>query len=124
MRAKKKNILIFIAVLVFAFNYDVLMHIYPEAETNREQFIDYYYAKEKTNEFLYVLMFYILFMYVESKLFSAIAVFGLTISFCSMLDKVFFSNYDYITTDIVVALMALILSIKVYKNGEITTRCK
>ena len=126
----KKTILLVITILLFALGHEMLIVFYPEANSeanitlNYDEFIvkyeafnRYYYAKEILNEAIFTLMFFIIFMFIKCRVFSSIAVFGFTLAFCSFLDKAIFSNYGYLISDIVVVLIALVLSIKVYKNG-------
>jgi len=118
---KNKNILIILTTLTFIFSHEMLEFIYPNARNDYEVFLKYYYAKEIVNELLFTLLFFTLFICVKQRLFSSISIFAFMLTFSSFLDKAFLNNYDYLYTDIIIIVIATLLSIKVYKWREYHT---
>jgi hypothetical protein len=55
-----KKYLILLAVLIFAFNSEVLNIFYPQASADYDVFLEFYYTKDKVNEF-YLPCFFLLF---------------------------------------------------------------
>lgn len=117
------KVLSFIAVLLFCFGGHVLIRVYPELDSDYDVFLDYYYAKERLNEVLIALLFFIGFISTKG-LIKSVLFFGFFVSFASMVDKVFLDNYDLMYSDIVVLVVALLLSYKVYRNDKHPTRSK
>lgn len=113
-----KNAALLIAVLFFVFGYEMLVLLYPDAKTDYNEFLKYYYAKERINEIVFTLLFYVAFKLIYHRVFKAVCMFGLTVAFSSMIDKVFLNNYQYLITDIVIVIVAFRLSYKVYKHGK------
>jgi hypothetical protein len=113
-----KNILIIIAILLFCFTTLGLTLIYPNVETDYYEFLDYYYTEQRLNEVLVCLLFFVIIIVSENRLLRALSTLGFTLTFSSMVDKVFFSNYDYLYSDAIIVLVSLYLSYKTYKNGK------
>jgi len=109
-----RTFLVIISILIFVLNVPLLKLAYPTAETDYSVFIDVYYAKEKINEVLISLLFLIAFLSDGNRLIKAICTFGFTITFSSMIDKVFLQNFNYLYSDIIIVIFALTLSIKIY----------
>ena len=100
----------------------MLLIIYEDLETDYNVFLEYYYAKERVNEFLISLMFFIALLQSESRWAKSFSVFGFTVAFSSMIDKVFLENYDYLYSDIIILVLAVYLAYKTFKNGENPSR--
>lgn len=119
-----KNALIIVAILLFCFTTLVLKLIYPNVETDYVEFLEYYYTEQRLNEVLVSVLFFVLFMVVENRFSKALSIFGFTLTFSSMIDKVFFENYNYLYSDLVILLFSFCLSFKIYKNGKNPSRNK
>jgi uncharacterized membrane protein len=108
-----KKYLILLAVLIFAFNSEVLNIFYPQASADYDVFLEFYFTKDKVNEFLFALLFFIVFL-ATKKITRVFACFGFVISFSSMVDKALLGLFDYLITDVVVLIFATVLSYIVY----------
>lgn len=109
-----RTFLVIIAILIFVLNVPILKTVYPQASIDYDVFVAFYYAKERTNEVLICLLFLIAFLSDGGRLIKAICMFGFTITFSSMIDKVFLQNFNYLYSDIIIVILALTLSIKIY----------
>lgn len=115
------KILASLLVVLFCFGGHVLIAIYPDLETDYDVFLKYYYARERLNEVMMCLLFFV--AYINTiKLAKAILFFGFSLAFASVIDKVFLDNYKLLYSDIVIIGLALLLSYRVYKNGKNTSR--
>ncbi|GAB4160810.1 MAG: hypothetical protein Tsb0033_17260 [Winogradskyella sp.] len=122
VRKHIKELILSTCVLIFMFQFEVLMYIYKDAKTDYNVFLDYYYTKERVNEFLYTLMFFVLFLYSKKRINKAITVFGFVMTSSSMVDKILLNNYGYMYSDIVILCIAAFVSVKIYYNGKNTAR--
>lgn len=108
-------------VVLFCFGGHVLIAVYPDLETDYDVFLKYYYTRERLNEVMMCLLFFV--AYINTfKLAKAILFFGFSLAFASVIDKVFLDNYKLLYSDIVIIGLALLLSYRVYKNGKNTSR--
>ena len=119
-----KNILTISAIILFCFTTFGLLIIYPNAKTDYDEFLSYYYAEQRLNEVLVSLLFLVLFMVANNRLLKALSILGFTLTFSSMLDKLFFANYGYLYSDLIIIIVSIYLSLKTYLNGENPTRTK
>ena len=119
-----KNTLTITAILLFCFTVFGLLIIYPNAETDYDQFLSFYYLEQRLNEVLVSILFLVIFLACNNRCLRALSIFGFTLTFSSLIDKVFFLNFDYLYSDIIIVGAAFYLSYKTYTNGENTPRFK
>ena len=119
-----KKFLLIIAVLIFCFQSEVLAIIYKGHDVDYDVFLEYYYAKERVNELLISVLFLLAVLFTKLKINKSIAVFGFTVTFSSMVDKILLGNFDYLYSDIFIICFALYLSLRIYygKNPSGTKR--
>jgi hypothetical protein len=110
-----KTVILIISILMFISMTNILKIIYPEAEDVYAEFLKYYYLEERLNEVLFCLLF--LYAFLKSKgIRKGFACFGFVVTFASVVDKVFFGIYDYLSTDIIILIFASILGYFAYKR--------
>ena len=117
-----KNILTITAILLFCFTVFGLLIIYPNAETDYNEFLSFYYLEQRLNEVLVSILFLVIFLACNNRFLRSLSIFGFTVTFSSLIDKVFFLNFDYLYTDIIIIATAFYLSYITYKNGKNTPR--
>jgi hypothetical protein len=108
----KNFILAFILLALYLGNSRVLGLIYPNL-SDYSQFIEHYYARLKIYEVMFCL-FFLLGMWNTERLAKAFCTFGFISCFASCFDKLILNIHQYLLTDILVVLFALIVSIRVY----------
>lgn len=119
-----RNILTISAILLFCFTTFGLLIIYPNAETDYNEFLNYYYAEQRLNEVLVSLLFFVLLIVSNNRLLKALSILGFTLTFSSMLDKLLFANYGYLYSDLIIIIVSICLSLKIYINGKNPSRIK
>ena len=92
--------------------------------TDYSEFVKYYYARERVSELLISLLFLIIVLEGKGRLFKAVAIFGFTVSFSSMIDKLFLQNFGYLYSDIIIMTLAFYLAFKTYRNESNPSRTK
>jgi hypothetical protein len=113
-----KNILTISAIVLFCSTTFGLLLIYPNAATDYNEFLSYYYAEQRLNEVLVSLLFLVLFIVANNRLLKSLSILGFSLAFSSMLDKLFFANYGYLYSDVIIIIVSIYLSLKTYLNGE------
>lgn len=104
-----------ICILMFLSMTNVLKVIYPDAETVYSEFLKYYYLEERLNEVLFCLLF--LYAFLKSTgIRKGFACFGFVVTFASVVDKVFFGIYYYLSTDILILIFAAVIGYVAYKR--------
>lgn len=110
------RLIILIIVMIYILNYPVLSRVFPDLETDYGQFLMFY----RTRNILYELMFFWSFLLVyrvSERSIKAMATFGMVLTSGSLIDKAVFHISEYLMSDIILLIIALIASIKVYKEN-------
>ncbi len=110
-----RKVLIVLCCFIFVANSEVLSLLYPATETEWDEFVKYYYAKDIVNEVLFMLLF--LFATLQSKGFlKGVSMFGFVVTFASVVDKAFLGVFEYLYSDIFILLFALLIGYYYYKK--------
>jgi hypothetical protein len=109
-----KNIISLIAVaLMFCLGQLTLSYFFPNRVSDFEVWERYFVAKDALYDLMFFLVFLIVFWNTQ-KLSKAIAAFLVIVSGGSFIDKVIFNLNMYLWSDIVLIVVALILSVHLY----------
>lgn len=97
----------------YMLNSPILQMVYPKVSEDYYQYVAFVAARAKVYECMFFLFFWLLF--VESKrMVKSIAAFGMIVTAGSVVDKLFFGFYDYLYSDYILVVVAIIISIRVY----------
>lgn len=100
--------------VVYLANYKVLLMIYPLAETDYYEFRKFYYERNKVYEFMFTGFFLVSFLDSKNRLSKSVACFFMTLTCGSFIDKTIFGISKYLWSDLILVLVAFIISIYVY----------
>lgn len=114
--AKTIRTTILIACLIlFIGMSNFLLWLYPDAGEVHSEFLKHYYLEERLNEILFCLLF--LYAFLNSTgIRKGLACFGFVVTFSSVVDKVFFGVYHYLSTDIIILAFASVLGYLAFKR--------
>lgn len=112
-----RNIAVLI-ILVVAFYITELTLTYflPLAKTDFDVWLKYFIAKDAVYDAMFFLLFLLVFWMARTKGEKAVSAFAVIVSGGSFVDKVIFSLNQYLTSDVILTLMALAVSISIYRR--------
>src|SRR5690606_1951183 len=108
-----RTIILVLAILLFLGMTNIVNFIYPNSATIYDEFTKAYYLEERLEEVFAMLLFLYCFL-KSTQIRKGLACFGFTIVFASMVDKLFFNEYHYLSTDIIILIFASILGFVAY----------
>jgi hypothetical protein len=125
MEKTLRTILLIICLILFIGMSNFLLWLYPNAQYQINgvinpdyeyaEFLKHYYLEERLNEVLFCLLF--LYAFLKSTgIRKGLACFGFVVTFASVVDKVFFGIYHYLSTDILMLIFASIIGYVAYKR--------
>ena len=104
-----KWVLGIILVVMYVGNYPLISFLYPQWESDYDQFLLGYALRNKIYEVMFCLFFYT--MMVSMKGFTrAVFVVGFVMSAASCFDKIVFNVSQYLRTDVLVVLVAIFVA--------------
>jgi hypothetical protein len=117
-----RNIILIITLLImFVANYPILKLLYPLCDSDYNEFLKFYEARNGVYEVMFLLFF--LLSYSQSRgLVKSISSFAVVLSAGSVIDKCIFSLNRYLITDSLLVIVALITSYIVYIKDHSNVR--
>lgn len=110
-----RTIILVTAILLFLGMTNIVNYVYPNSSTIYDEFSKAYYLEERLEEVLFCLLF--LYAFLKSTgVRKGFACFGFVVTFGSVVDKVFFGIYHYLSTDIIILVFASIIGYLAYKR--------
>lgn len=104
---------IIVLVLLFCFTEITLSYYLPLAKTDREVWLKYFITKDAIYDFMFMLFFLVVFWLANTANAKALATFGLIVTAGSFIDKVIFGINQYLVSDILLIIVALVCAIAV-----------
>lgn len=111
------RLVILFIVFCYLVNYKLLMAVYPRAEKDWNEFLEFYNTRNIIYEWMWFLFFCIIFN-VGDRVLRTVSVFGLVVVSGSLIDKALFKISHYIPTDLLLVLIGIFVAHKVYKYGK------
>lgn len=119
-------IYLFIVVLIVLFcTTELTLNYYlPLAKTNREVWLQYFIIKDAIYDFMFLLFFIVTFYLANSAMSKALTTFGVIVSAGSFVDKVIFGVNQFLISDIILIIVALVCAIavrlkwRILKHGQ------
>lgn len=108
-----KRMILIILGMAYILNSPILQWIYPGVSDNYYQFIEFIQARNQVYEIMFTGFFLLVFLYARN-LTKAIACFFLVLASGSVVDKTVFHVTKYLLSDIILLIVAILISIKVY----------
>lgn len=110
-----RTIILVSCLVLFIGMSNFLLWLYPQAGSVHSEFLKHYYLEERLNEILFCLLF--LYAFLKSTgIRKGLACFGFVVTFASVVDKVFFGVYHYLSTDIIILVFASVLGYLAHKR--------
>lgn len=108
-----KNIFIVSIILLFFFTEITLNYFLPTAKTDFDTWLCYFLLKDAVYDIMFFLLFILLYWMSNNADFKAISVFAVIMAGGSAIDKVLFGINQYLISDILVIVIALVCAINV-----------
>jgi uncharacterized membrane protein len=96
----------------------VLSYFFPLHKDDLEEWQRYFMAKDAAYDLMFVLSSWLVFSLAEKPLLKAIAAFALIMTAGSFVDKVIFQLNQYLWSDVLLTVLGIIASWRVYKHGR------
>ena len=100
---------------MFSFNELTLTHFLPMARTHFETWLQYFIVRDAIYDAMFFISFIVLYWALPG-IGKSIAAFGVFLTGGSFIDKVIFGLNQYLYSDIILVIMALLFSLYVYKR--------
>lgn len=115
----RNTILLILLILLFCLTELTLTHFLPLAKTNFEVWLKYFIIKDAVYDTMFFMFFLLTYWNVKSINLKAITAFGIIVSGGSFIDKVIFDLNQYLLSDILLLIIALVCSIYLkYRGGR------
>ncbi len=108
-----KTILLLLLGVTYLSNYKVLTLIYPNVSTDYYEYIAFVKERNKVYEFMFTGFFLVSFL-DSKRLPKAVSCFFLILTCGSFIDKTIFNITDFLISDILLLIIAFLISIYVY----------
>lgn len=95
----------------------MLKTIFPAHDTDYDVFLQFYKVRNIVYEWMFFLFFVLCFR-VGDRIVKAICAMGVILVGGSLVDKAIFNISDYLISDFILGLIALMSGYKVYKENE------
>lgn len=94
-------------------NSPILQMVYPKVSEDYYQYVAFVAARAKVYECMFFLFFWLVYSLAE-RMVKSLAAGMMILTAGSVVDKLFFGFYGYLYTDYILAVVAIIISIRVY----------
>jgi hypothetical protein len=109
---------IILFVVMFFVSELTLTYFFPRAGEHWEEWQRYFIAKDAAYDLMIVLSSWLVFSLADKPLLKAIAAFALIMTAGSFVDKVIFQLNQYLWSDVLLTVLGIFASWRVYKHGR------
>lgn len=113
-----KSSILFLLGVMYVLNSIVMTALFPEASNDCYVYIDMTKERNKVYEFMFTVFFLVSFIDTKKRLSKSVACFFMILTCGSFIDKAIFGISRYLASDIILVIIALLISIYVYVRED------
>lgn len=108
-----KTLILILLGLAYLLNYCVLLWLYPDVSNSQEEYYKFISSRNIVYEGMFFMFFVLVFLLSEGFM-KSVACFFVIMTAGSLIDKAVFHMTEYLISDIILAIIAIAISVYVY----------